>query len=95
VEVPRPGGYRLRVTVNGQTLFEDTVKDKGDWSAELPLDGVDLGNQAVIDLVSSTFVPAEVDRGSKDNRTLGVRLKRLVLVGEPAAAKPPGGGERR
>jgi hypothetical protein len=94
-EVPRPDGYRLRVTVNGQTLFEDTVKRKGDWSAELPLDGVDLGSQAVIDLVSSTFVPAEVERGSKDNRTLGVRLKRLVLVGEPAAEKQPGGGERR
>ena len=55
---------------------------------ELPLAGIDLGDSARIELDSSTFVPSEVDGNTKHDRTLGVRLLRLSLLGESEAPKP-------
>jgi hypothetical protein len=72
------------VAVNGQVLFDDEVEPRSHWSADLPLTGVPLGEQAVIELGGSTFVPAETTPGSKDPRRLGVRVERLVLNDEAA-----------
>jgi hypothetical protein len=85
--IPRRPNYRLQVRVNGTTLFDDQVPSGRAWSCELPLSGVDLGDQARIELDSSTFVPAKVDPKSNDTRELGIRVKRVVLLMDSVAEK--------
>jgi hypothetical protein len=78
--VPDRQGYRVKVVVNGQALRDEAVAPRSDWSAELPLDAVNLGDEARIELVTSSYVPARVTPGSTDQRELGVRVTRLMLV---------------
>ncbi len=85
--VPGVPGYRVRVTVNGKTLFDGVVKANSVWSAELPLAGVDLGDSICIELGGSSFVPAQVDPKIKDTRKLGIRLMRMVLLSDAAGEK--------
>ncbi len=81
----RPPDFRVRATVNGKILFDDQVqppRPPSIWTCELPLSGIDLGESLHIELDSSTVVPAEVDRNSKDDRKLGIRLLRLSLLAD-------------
>jgi hypothetical protein len=73
-----------QVAVNGRPLFDDLVPSHRNWSTELSLEGVDLGESARIELISSTCVAAEVNPGIRDTRKLGVKVKQLVLVGASA-----------
>ena len=52
---------------------------------ELPLAGVKLGDSALVEIVTSTVVPAEGTTGNKDNRKLGLRIYRLLLADDTAA----------
>jgi hypothetical protein len=70
------------VTVNGHTLLDEQLKSKQESAWELPLAGIDLGKTVTIELHSPSFVPAKTIPNSKDGRTLGIRVKRLVLLGE-------------
>jgi hypothetical protein len=79
LDIPDRPGYRVRVAVNGKTLYDDQVRPYARWSVELPLAEVNLGENAEIELDSSTFVPAEVQPGSTDRRTLGVWVKQIIL----------------
>jgi len=83
-EIPK---YRVRVAINGKTLFDEQVKSNGIWSCELPLSGVNLGDSACIELDSSTFVPATVAPHPADDRKLGIRLTRLILLADSAEEK--------
>jgi serine/threonine protein kinase len=88
LELPSLPNYRVQVAVNGRKLWEEEFQSSRGgrpWSAEVPLDGVPLGDSAVIELTSSTFVPSQVQPGIKDDRTLGVRVRRLVLVDDSPA----------
>jgi hypothetical protein len=85
--IPNEPDYRLRVTVNGTKLFDGPVVSRKWWSGQWPLAGVDLGDRARIELTSSTVVPALVDLNSRDDRRLGIRLKRLMLLADPTPAK--------
>jgi hypothetical protein len=78
-EIPNRPNHRVRIAVNGQVLFEDVVAPNLHWTIELPLAGVELKNNALIEVGSSTFVPSETMPGSKDDRALGVRVKWIVL----------------
>jgi hypothetical protein len=80
LEVPDQPNYKVRIAVNERALFDDTVPPNANWSVELPLAGIDMANGARIEIGSSTFVPNQIMPQSKDGRTLGVRVKRLVLV---------------
>jgi hypothetical protein len=81
--IPNLPAFRVHVKVNGKTLFDDAVKGNADWSISLPLDGVAITREARIEIISSTVVPADAGSGSKDTRTLGIRMKRLMLVRDP------------
>jgi serine/threonine protein kinase len=83
LEIPDEKGYLLQVSVNGRKLFDDEVQPRDHWTAELPLDGVVLGEKAQIEVISSTVIPAQKVPGSKDPRKLGVRVRRLILVNAP------------
>jgi hypothetical protein len=95
LEVPNKPNYQVSLKVNGKTLIDEQPQwDPAiesilgrDWSAELPLAGVELGDNAVIDLESSTLIPGEINPTLAQNRghPLGMRVKRLVLIGDPGA----------
>ena len=85
--IPSPPGCQVRVTVNGTKLFDGQVKPESTWSCELPLAGVELGDSARIELDSSTFVPSQVNPKLKDDRVLGIRLKRVTLLSDAPAGK--------
>ncbi len=76
--IPDRPNHRVRVLVNGTTVFDGVPKPGESWEAVLPLDGVELGGLATIELLSSTAVPDP--SGSKDTRALGVRLRKLTLI---------------
>jgi serine/threonine-protein kinase len=78
--VPKQEGFRIKVVVNGQTLRDEVGAPNRDWSAELPLDGVNLGDVARIELLTSLYVPAQVNPRSTDRRELGVRVTRVMLL---------------
>jgi hypothetical protein len=84
LDVPNRPNYRIQISVNGRKLFDDEVQWNANWSMRLPLDEVDVGKNARIEVVSSTFVPASSIKGSTDNRTLGVRVKEVMLSAEKA-----------
>jgi hypothetical protein len=74
--IPERPEYWVRVTVNGKTLFDGPVRQGSFWSRELSLEGVELKENARIELESSTFFPPS----PTDRRTLGIRLTRLSLL---------------
>jgi hypothetical protein len=85
IAMPR---HRVQVIVNGQQIFDQEVERSYPWSVRLPLDGVPLGDSAQIELNSTKFVPAKVSPGLTDTRTLGVRVRRLVLAGAGTNTDP-------
>jgi len=76
-----PKGTRLRVLLNGQELFNGQVAARG-RSQTLNLTGIVLGKQAVIELLSDSFVPKDVIQGSVDTRTLGVYVQGIRLLAD-------------
>jgi hypothetical protein len=84
LEPPTRPVYPIAISVNGHKLFDENIKPNGVWSAQFPLQGIELGKNARLEIKSATFVPAQSGRGSTDGRTLGVRVKRLVLVSDAA-----------
>jgi hypothetical protein len=75
--IPNRPNYRVRLTVNGRVLFDDVARHGQLWIKEFPLDGIAMDRQAVIELTSSTMAPGEIRK--TETRTLGVRLRELVL----------------
>jgi hypothetical protein len=80
LEIPDRPEHLVRIAVNGQTLFEEKKFADRDWSADLPLKDVVLGDKAVIELTGDVVVPAQRRPETRDDRKLGVRVKRLVLT---------------
>jgi hypothetical protein len=78
-EIPDRPNYRVRLVLNDQILFDDVARSGTIWAKEFPLDGINLGRQAVIELTSSTITPGQSKSG--DKRTLGIRLRKLMLLG--------------
>lgn len=97
LEVPNKPRYQVSVTVNGKKLVDEqlegdpTIKSilGRDWSAEVPLGNVELGDNASIELDSSTLVPGELTpaHGENRGRPLGVRVKQLMLISDSDAAR--------
>ena len=81
-EIPNRKDFRVRVMVNGRAVFDDAVPPKTVWAKELPLDGIELAGRAEIELVSPSVAPAQTEPGSKDTRQLGMRVRKVVLIGD-------------
>jgi hypothetical protein len=75
----------VRITICGQPLFEGDVRPVRQWSVQLPLNEIKLVDPAVIEIVTPTVVPAADKPGNQDKRRLGIRIFRLMLVGDAAA----------
>lgn len=68
----------LTVLANGITLTHEKVR-AGGWSQILSLSEVQIDDTITIDLVSDTFVPAELSDASNDTRVLGVCVRSVRL----------------
>ena len=90
-EIPERPDYRVRLTVNGRVLFDDVAKAGRTWAKEFPLDGIDLDRRAVIDVTSSTIPPGQTR--TKDDRTLGIRLRELILRTDESPLKAGNSGK--
>jgi hypothetical protein len=75
--IPKRANYRVRVAVNGRPLFDDVLKPGAIWTKEFSLEGIDMDRKAVIELSSDTMAPGEIRK--TETRTLGIRLRELVL----------------
>jgi RNA polymerase sigma factor (sigma-70 family) len=74
VPIPRPV-KRLCIQVNGQAVFDEPLAMPFEWSRTFDLSKRSLGQEAVIDIISDTFVPTQ-----HDERTLGVCVRGITLV---------------
>ncbi|MBV9387074.1 MAG: hypothetical protein JOZ78_11670 [Chroococcidiopsidaceae cyanobacterium CP_BM_ER_R8_30] len=76
-----PKGTRLSVLVNGKELFNNQLRS-GNWSNTLSLTGIKLEKTITIELLSDTWIPQQMIKGSQDSRTLGVAILGIKLVGD-------------
>jgi|GEM_PF-2065930 len=96
IEAASPGGTPLIVTVNGVPVINSYVENKPS-SHEATLAGIASYGEVRIGVHSHTFQPSEFDAGSKDERFLGVALRRVEFAADtesssdPTEAAPPGG----
>ena len=76
----------FRMLVNGQEVFARSFPGERypapKRSIVVPLLGVPHRRRTVIQLLSSTFVPAETIEGSRDDRILGVAVEGVWLLKE-------------
>jgi hypothetical protein len=82
MDVPEQLKDRLGIVVNGRKLVDEPAQAKNNWTRNLSLDGVDFQEQLLIEVRSSTWIPAQAIVGSTDQRALGVRLKKVLLLEE-------------
>ncbi len=69
------------VIVNGITLTHEKIR-AGGWSRTLSLSDVLIDDTLAINLMSDTFVPAELSDASNDTRVLGVCVRSVRLLAE-------------
>jgi len=73
-----PPGAEITVLANGVQLLKQFLP-RGAWDAQLPLAPVKIGEELTIEMISTTFVPAEVNPKSKDRRLLGAAVCNLSV----------------
>jgi serine/threonine protein kinase len=69
----------LQILVNQRELFREQVF-REHWEKTFDLRGMDLGREVVLEIISDSFVPSEVQDGGPDTRTLGVQVKGVMLL---------------
>src|SRR5262245_4508934 len=77
---PGGGGFQVRIHVNGQSIFDERLDQQGSWTRAFDLSEMTLGDPLTLEFLSDTFVPAEKIKGSRDQRTLGLRIVGIVLL---------------
>src|SRR5581483_7259853 len=77
--LPVPRTLQLRIEINNQVLFDEKVAMKGEWARSFDVSGMDLHKEAVVEIITDTYVPAEADPNTTDPRTLGVCVRGITL----------------
>jgi hypothetical protein len=76
-----PQGAGLCVRTNGRELCCDRVLPGPIWSKTLRFpEGLLQGPWLIVELLSDTFVPSEIIKGSIDERKLGVLVRKIGLT---------------
>ena len=92
-----PKGTELKVLVHSDVLFHKSLPP-GRWSKTFSLAGRSFNERLTIELLSDTFVPAEIIKGAADQRTLGVMVEAITLLDSDSvdsiAEMVPGNGGR-
>jgi WD40 repeat protein len=86
---------RVKILVNGRSLFEGDIPLARPWETTFDLRGIDLGEQVVVEVISDTFSPqgnklGEGKETGGDPRQLGVQVMgiKLLRAGEEPAPDP-------
>ncbi len=75
-----PAGSSLRITVNNHEVNNVSMVEGGRYFEMLSLANVPSRQKWTIELISSTFVPAESPTASSDTRKLGVLVREIRLL---------------
>ena len=75
-----PKEVKLKIFLNNRELYQGQVFPGKSWAKTFGLAGRLLGNQAIIEIISDSFIPKEVIAGSVDTRTLGVTVQDIRLL---------------
>jgi hypothetical protein len=78
LESTGPAGTDLQILVNDVEVFHRRIPP-GPWSKALPLEDIQFGRNAAIEINSGTFTPGENGRSS-DVRSLGVAVRDVRLL---------------
>jgi serine/threonine protein kinase len=68
------------ILVNQHELLQRTLPRQR-WEQTFDLAGIDLGDSVVVEILSDTFVPAEIKDAGPDSRVLGVDVRGVTLLG--------------
>jgi hypothetical protein len=83
VQLHRPVNTWLQIRVNDHELVNEEVTGRpvARWNRTLDLNGIDLGEKLVVEIVSNSVVPKIANPGkSEDTRALGVRVRGMKLL---------------
>lgn len=80
LESVSPTGSQLRVLVNGHEMRNGPLSGGRSWFEVLPLAIVPIDCVMTIEIISNSFVPSRIFDGSKDDRSLGVRVREVRLL---------------
>jgi hypothetical protein len=75
-----PNGATLGITYGGTIVWTGEIPP-GPWRGTVDLPDESVGDEVLIRISSSTFVPAESSTGSSDARRLGVMVRSIRLLG--------------
>jgi hypothetical protein len=92
VQLHRPKGTSLQITVNDREYVNEKARGRPmpRWERTLDLSGVDLGEKAVVEIVSNTVTPQSVDPNQpQDTRALGVKVHAITLLRQGVGDKTP------
>ncbi len=78
----------LLVRVNTKTLMREKLKS-GVWFLSERLDRVQFDDTLEIELISDTYIPAEVYEDNYDTRTLGVCVHGIHITQDPSPTPTP------
>ena len=76
-----PKDLELKILLNDHELYQGKIAADKSWSGMFSLADLRLGNEAILEIISDTFVPQEVVQGSIDNRILGVAVQDIRVLG--------------
>jgi hypothetical protein len=75
--IPKLGPQQVTVSIEGQTIDSFTIESPARVLRKVPISQSQFGSAEMVELhiaVDKTFVPAELDSTTRDNRELGVRV---------------------
>jgi len=75
-----PNELKVQIFLNRHELYQGQIAPGKKWSKTFSLDGIPVGKEATIEIVSGKFVPKEIIKGSLDTRTLGVIVRDIRLL---------------
>jgi hypothetical protein len=78
----------VRILVDQRELFHQTLS-RDRWERTFALTDIDLGDRVVVEILSDTFVPAEIQGAGPVSRTLGVDVRGVTLLGPPDGSERP------
>ncbi len=71
-------GARVELSINGRELWKGEIP-VGAWQKTFALADINVGEAAVVDIISDTFVP-QPSAPNGDGRTLGVEVRGITLL---------------
>jgi DNA-directed RNA polymerase subunit RPC12/RpoP len=76
----------VNIRINGQSVLKERVA-KDNFTETFDLAATKLGKELTLEILSDTVVPAEKNKNSTDERTLGVRVLGISLLSEAGFQK--------